>query len=211
MNRRISLNGSDWLFKDFYGKDWDWRNSHLPDSRDQRHWRVGSVPGCPQYDLSKLGEIPDPYVDRNSLLIEWIRQRTWLYKTTFILGEEIHRMRSQCLYLILEVANQATLATIARAVHAEPVLCGSSAIAEELTAVWGPPRTRHQRQDLPPLTEMGILIVAGSLMAQTAAQIEHLEQKGTPCFILDLLQLFDPPRPEANIASLCAEISTDCV
>jgi uncharacterized protein YgbK (DUF1537 family) len=56
---------------------------------------------------------------------------------------------------------------------------------------------------------MGILIVAGSPMPQTAAQIEHLEQKGTPCFILDLLQLFDPAQREAHIASLCAEISTD--
>lgn len=28
MNKRISLNGSNWLFKDFYGEDW--RGSHLP-------------------------------------------------------------------------------------------------------------------------------------------------------------------------------------
>ena len=34
MNGRISLNGNDWLFKDFYGEDWRWRNSHLPDSRE---------------------------------------------------------------------------------------------------------------------------------------------------------------------------------
>jgi hypothetical protein len=27
MNKRISLNGSNWLFKDFYGEDW--RGSHL--------------------------------------------------------------------------------------------------------------------------------------------------------------------------------------
>src|SRR5688572_11087734 len=93
MNRRISLNGSDWFFKDFYGEDWRWRNSHLPDSRDQRHWRVGSVPGCPHHDLWKLGEISDPYIDRNSLLCEWIPQRTWLYKKTFIVGEEIKGKR----------------------------------------------------------------------------------------------------------------------
>jgi len=30
MNKRISLKGSNWLFKDFYGKDWRWRGSHLP-------------------------------------------------------------------------------------------------------------------------------------------------------------------------------------
>jgi beta-mannosidase len=89
MNRRISLNGSDWQFKEFYGEDWRWRNSHMPDSRDLRGWRVGSVPGCPYHDLWKLGEIPDPYVERNSLLCEWIPQRTWLYKKTFAVDEEV--------------------------------------------------------------------------------------------------------------------------
>jgi beta-mannosidase len=93
MNRRILLNGSDWLLKDFYGEDWRWRGSHLPDSRDRRHWRVGSVPGCPHHDLWKLGEIPNPYVDRNSLLSEWIPQRTWLYKKAFTVGEEIKGKR----------------------------------------------------------------------------------------------------------------------
>ena len=93
MNRRVLLNGSDWLFKDFYGEDWRWRGSHLPDSRDQRHWRLGSVPGCPHHDLWKSGEIVDPYVERNSLLIEWIPQRTWLYKKSFTVGEEIRGQR----------------------------------------------------------------------------------------------------------------------
>ena len=121
---------------------------------------------------------------------------------------EIHRMRMQCQYLILDVTDQTALATVAQAVHDEPVLCGSSAIAEELTVVWDPPRTRHQRQDLPPLTEMGILVVAGSLMPQTAAQIEHLEQNGVPNFVLDTSQLFDRRQREDHIASLSAEIST---
>src|SRR5688500_161286 len=88
MNRRISLNGSDWLFKDFYGEDWRWRGSHLPDSADRRWWRTGSVPGCPHHDLWRLGEIANPYVERNSLLCEWIPQRTWLYKKSFTIGEE---------------------------------------------------------------------------------------------------------------------------
>src|SRR5215208_6160369 len=93
MSSRIYLNGSDWLVKGFYGEDWRWRGSHLPDSRDQRHWRAGSVPGCPHYDLWKSGEIPDPYVDRNSLLSEWIPQRTWLYKKTFTVGGEHEEKR----------------------------------------------------------------------------------------------------------------------
>jgi uncharacterized protein YgbK (DUF1537 family) len=125
------------------------------------------------------------------------------------LREEIQRMRAQCNYLILDVTDQAALATIARAVHDEPVLCGSSAIAEELPAVWGPPQTRPQLLELPPLTEMGILVVAGSLMPQTAGQIQYLEQKGTPCFVLDTSQLFDLAKREAHIARLSADISAN--
>lgn len=68
MTRRISLNGSDWRFKEFYGEDWRWRNSHMPDSRALRGWRVGSVPGCPHHDLWSSGEIADLYIGRNSLL-----------------------------------------------------------------------------------------------------------------------------------------------
>lgn len=93
MNKRISLNGSDWLFKDFYGEDWRWRNSHLPNSPDQRHWRTGSVPGCPHNDLWRLGEIEDPYIERNSVLCEWIPQRIWLYKRTFTVGEDVKNHR----------------------------------------------------------------------------------------------------------------------
>ena len=123
------------------------------------------------------------------------------------LRDEIQRMRTQCQYLILDVIDQSALATIARAVHDEPVLCGSSALAEELPAVWGPAQAREQIQKLPPLTDMGILVVAGSLMPQTAAQIEHLEQKGVPCFVLDTSQLFNVAQRETHIASLCADIS----
>ncbi len=93
MNSHISLNGNDWIMKDFYGEDWRWRGSHLPDSRDRRQWKVGSVPGCPHYDLWKSGEIPDPYIERNSLLSEWIPQRTWLYKKTFSVGEGVRGKR----------------------------------------------------------------------------------------------------------------------
>ncbi len=123
------------------------------------------------------------------------------------LREEIQHMRERCNYLILDVTDQAALATIARAIYDEPMICGSSAIAEELPAVWGPPQARQQGQDLPPFQELGILVVAGSLMPQTAAQLGYIEQKGTPCFVLDTSQLFVPAQREAHIARLSADIS----
>lgn len=124
-----------------------------------------------------------------------------------VLRDEIQRMRTQCQYLILDVTDQSALATIARAVYDESVLCGSSAIAEELPVIWGPPQARGQIQKLPPLTDMGILVVAGSLMPQTAAQIGYLKQKNVPSFVLDTSKLFDLAQREAHIASLCADIA----
>lgn len=123
------------------------------------------------------------------------------------LRDEIRRMRAHCQYLILDVTGQPALQTIAQAVHDEPVICGSSAIAEELPAVWGPSRAHAQVPEFPISNEMGILVTAGSLMPQTAAQIEHLQQKGASCFVLDTSRLFDQAEREAEIASLTAQIS----
>ncbi len=95
MTNTISLSGSDWLFKEFYGEDWRWRNAHKPKTGDTRHWRVGSVPGSVQHDLWRAGEIPNPYFERNSLLIEWIPARTWIYKKTFFAPEDLRGKRIQ--------------------------------------------------------------------------------------------------------------------
>lgn len=83
MQQRIDLNGSDWLYKDFVGEDWVWRNAEKPDTRDVRWWRKGTVPGTVLHDLWQNGEVPDPYFERNSLLVEWVPERTWVYKKTF--------------------------------------------------------------------------------------------------------------------------------
>jgi len=72
-----------WSFKAFIGEDWLWRNAHKAETRDTRFWKPAEVPGSVQNDLWAAGEIPDPYHERNSLLIEWVPERTWLYKRSF--------------------------------------------------------------------------------------------------------------------------------
>jgi uncharacterized protein YgbK (DUF1537 family) len=123
------------------------------------------------------------------------------------LRRQIQAMHSRCNYLILDVTDQAALATIARAVVDEPVLCGSSALGEELPAVWDVPPPREERLDLPNLAGRGILIAAGSLMPQTAQQIEHLRLKGVPLFALDTERLFDAIEREGEIARLVDAIT----
>jgi beta-mannosidase len=51
------------------------------------------VPGSVQYDLWQHGEIPNPYFERNSLLAEWVPQRTWVCKKNFTAGESLKGQR----------------------------------------------------------------------------------------------------------------------
>jgi uncharacterized protein YgbK (DUF1537 family) len=123
------------------------------------------------------------------------------------LRAEIEQMRPRCQYLILDVTGQVALKVIAAAVAAEAVLCGSSAIAEELPAVWGVRPTPPSRLALPAPAGTGILITAGSLMPQTAAQIEHLRNLGAPVFVLDTARLFDPDSRAKEIEALAQGIA----
>ena len=92
MGTILSLDGDDWEFKDFVGEDWIWRNSEKPDTKDVRWWRRATVPGSVLHDLLALGEVPDPHYERNSLLVEWVPERTWLYRKRFRVPAE-HRGR----------------------------------------------------------------------------------------------------------------------
>ena len=124
------------------------------------------------------------------------------------LRAQIQQLKNEYQYVILDVVGQDALATIAAAVYDEPVLCGSSALAEELPQVWGVPVAGHEVLNLPHLENVGILCVAGSLMPQTAAQIEHLHTKNIPDFELNALEIFDPSSRAAEIDRLANTIST---
>jgi beta-mannosidase len=80
---RILLDGPDWQCKAYYGEDWRGREGHKPGMRDVRGWLPATVPGSVQHDLWQAGQIPNPYFDENSLLMEWAPQRTWLYRKSF--------------------------------------------------------------------------------------------------------------------------------
>ena len=117
----------------------------------------------------------------------------------------IDEQRPRSNYVILDVTSQADLATIARAVADEPVLAGSSAIAEELPAVWGGTGPPPDRLELQRAAGVGVLCVAGSLTPQTAAQIDYLREQGTATLELDTQALGDDARLEAATARVAAE------
>jgi uncharacterized protein YgbK (DUF1537 family) len=124
------------------------------------------------------------------------------------LRHRIKESKESCSYLILDVADQEALQTIARAVWDEPVLCGSSALAEELPEAWGVRAVEGQDCDLPLLSIAGILCTVGSLMPQTAAQIEHICRRGIRSYLLDSRAVFSRHECSAEIERLVEEVST---
>lgn len=89
----LSLAGPDWEMKDFVGLDWVWRDSVKPDTRDTRWWRPATVPGSVLHDLWRQGAVPDPYFERNSLLVEWVPARSWVFRKVFSLSvDQIARL-----------------------------------------------------------------------------------------------------------------------
>ncbi len=123
------------------------------------------------------------------------------------LRQQILEMKARCSYLILDVTGQEALQTIAQATWDEPVLCGSSALAEELPAVWCIPPEDPGALDLYHPSRTGILCTAGSLMPQTAAQIEYICRKGIPSYILDTRAIFSEEERSAEVGRLQGEIS----
>lgn len=104
---------------------------------------------------------------------------------------QLAALRTSHQYAIVDVVDEAAVTIIAQAVHDCPVLCGSSALAGALPEAWGMTRERPVRLDLPAHSRLGLLCVAGSLMPQTAAQIQHVQQRGALTQQLDARQLFD--------------------
>ena len=86
---RIVLSGSGWKCKDYLAEDWVWRNGEKRNTRDVRRWRDAVVPGSPLADLYRLGEIPDPYYEKNSLMAEWVSQRTWIFRKEFVVDRDL--------------------------------------------------------------------------------------------------------------------------
>jgi uncharacterized protein YgbK (DUF1537 family) len=105
------------------------------------------------------------------------------------LRSEIARLKKTGCYIICDVSSQDDLHVIANAVWDEPVLCGSSALAEVLPAAWNVVGQEKARPHLPARPGLGVLCISGSLMPQTAAQIDFLVASGAASFELDSASL----------------------
>ncbi|MBS4205202.1 four-carbon acid sugar kinase family protein [Lederbergia citrea] len=125
------------------------------------------------------------------------------------LKSEIDKLKGQYNYIILDVTEQADLQTIAKAVNHVKVICGSSALAEELPTVWSQKSAEMVSIDLPCYSkEKGLLCAAGSLMTKTADQIQYMREKGAIVLELESLQLFNQDTRKHQLHSLADQIVT---
>ncbi|MGP4039295.1 beta-mannosidase [Gracilibacillus sp. D59] len=51
-------------------------------------WRSATVPSCVHTDLLKHDIIPDPFVGKNELNLQWVDKQDWEYKTTILISKE---------------------------------------------------------------------------------------------------------------------------
>jgi beta-mannosidase len=73
----ISLGGEDWQLQGWLGEEWRW---HLNKPWDAPGWLPARVPGSVLDDLVRAGAVSDLWFERNSLLGEWVPERTWVYR-----------------------------------------------------------------------------------------------------------------------------------
>ena len=102
---------------------------------------------------------------------------------------ELERLRPLGGYLVCDVVDQTALQLLAEAFANEPLIFGSSAIAEELPCFWPPPTKGYSLSELPK-TPAGTLIIAGSLTPQTKQQVELARESGVLTAELDTRLLF---------------------
>ncbi|MDQ4030448.1 MAG: hypothetical protein M3168_05345 [Actinomycetota bacterium] len=73
----VALGDDNWQLRGFLGDEWRW---HVDKPWDAPGWLPARVPGSVIDDLWRAGELPDPYRGRNSLLLEWVPERAWVYR-----------------------------------------------------------------------------------------------------------------------------------
>ena len=65
---------------------------------DTKDFFPATVPGCAHTDLMVLGKIPDPFIGKNELEVQWIGDQDWEYVKDFDLDEQL--MHSDRVFLV---------------------------------------------------------------------------------------------------------------
>ncbi|NMB45178.1 MAG: four-carbon acid sugar kinase family protein [Firmicutes bacterium] len=151
---------------------------------------------------SNLVDLLQKQTERKVALLD----HTTIEQGAAYLGAAAEQLRSEYSYVILDVVDQNSLKTIAEALHHLPVLGASSALAEELLSL---PSNRDVQATiaLPKQAGIGVLCAAGSLMPQTAAQVEAMRQGCAPVLELESRKMLEPAKRVEAIKELSQRIA----
>ena len=94
----LPLAGEDWRIAGFVGDEWRWKKLTDDEPSANIIWHAARVPGSVIDDLARAGAVADPYYDRNSLQVEWVPQRTWVYRRTFRVDASLARRRATLVF-----------------------------------------------------------------------------------------------------------------
>jgi len=126
------------------------------------------------------------------------------------LRETILSKRENYHYVIVDVTDQNDLNTIAQAVYDMKIVAGSSALAEEIPKVLGKKDGREVPASMPPYhPKKGLFCAAGSLMPQTATQIQYMKDKGVKVYELPSVKLLDPYQHQKVLEEFKDQIITE--
>ncbi|MFJ5770769.1 four-carbon acid sugar kinase family protein [Psychrobacillus sp. NPDC093180] len=105
------------------------------------------------------------------------------------LTEEIEKKKRESNYCIIDSETQQDLQIVAEAIKDIRVICGSSALGEELPHYYSEQPIPTEIDDIKIENNQGVLVVAGSLTPQTKSQILFLKNKEIEQIIIDSRQL----------------------
>jgi uncharacterized protein YgbK (DUF1537 family) len=106
------------------------------------------------------------------------------------LQQAIEKSGKDSNYCIVDSEDQSDLKIVAEAVRDYRVLCGSSAIAEELPNFLPPRQSDSALANAKITDKNGVLVISGSLTPQTRAQTAYLSSLGTPVVVIDSRKIF---------------------
>lgn len=127
-------------------------------------------------------------------------------KGSDVLRSEIEKLRDTSNYCIVDSETQNDLQIVAEAVHDLKILCGSSAVAEELPRFLTIEPVPNPLREINISDENGVLIVSGSLTPQTSAQTSHLMAQQIPNIIMDSRLVFSPVERKKEMHRMIHEI-----
>ncbi|WP_040977983.1 four-carbon acid sugar kinase family protein [Oceanobacillus jeddahense] len=109
-----------------------------------------------------------------------------------ILKEKIQDVKENGFhYCIIDTETQEDLSIIAEAAIQMPVLCGSSAIGEELPKFFNENPIKQETHRTYSNENQGVLVVSGSLTPQTKEQTAFLKEKGIIALEIDTSNIFE--------------------